>query len=140
MATTARDANMSMSTSTGREVAMTLSEAVAAAMGEFHGQLVDVTWVSGDAELGLTAYLASATALDEATALEFTDAQGQPLADVVLTESALYGAEWRQVRTPGPTLPLLALQLDAGELRLHHAMGDWRRLARYAAPAPEGRP
>jgi hypothetical protein len=133
----------STSTNTGREVrAMTLGQAIAAALDEFHGQLLDVSLLAaGGMEVGFTAYLEGARALGpETMALEFTDAQGQPVGDVVLTERALYGAEWREVRTPGPTLPLLALSLDAGELRLHHAMGDWRRLARYAAPVPGGRP
>ena len=103
---------------------MNLQEAVAAAMSEFHGQLLDVSmYASGETEIGFQGYLAGSHALeDEADGalLEFTGPEGQPLGAVVLTEGAFEGAEWRKIETPGSDAPLLAIELDDREIWLSH--------------------
>jgi hypothetical protein len=95
---------------------MDISEAVAAALGEFRGQHVDVVLIAnGEPEVGFYGYLAGSHSLDDETAstvLEFTSPDGRPTGGVTVTEEAFVGAEWRELDGG----PLLAIALEDREV------------------------
>jgi hypothetical protein len=100
---------------------MRLSDAVAAALGEFEGQHLDVVLIAnGEPEVGFYGYLAGSHSLDDETAstvLEFTAPDGRPVGIVTVTEESFAGAGWREVDEG----PLLAIELEDREVHLCRA-------------------